>query len=222
MRYVVLTIKYDIMVNYKGIEVKSKNVLVVNMNEGNRQSAPGRLELVRTFLNTWRIPNQTRVLTEFLLTQEDVERFQTEHFPHLTRTVARDTVIQLRSDLRETIAPGKGDISELNSWLRLYPFVARIGYSRTESESEVCYQPIEEQRDLCAELLVIVVQAIERKMWSRLKACPDCRLVFYDYTKNVSKVWCGMLANGPQGRACGSIAKVRHWRKQHQTKKDNR
>jgi predicted RNA-binding Zn ribbon-like protein len=40
----------------------------------------------------------------------------------------------------------------------------------------------------CTELLVIVVQAIERKMWSRLKACPDCRLVFYDYTENASKV----------------------------------
>jgi predicted RNA-binding Zn ribbon-like protein len=41
--------------------------------------------------------------------------------------------------------------------------------------------------------------------------CPDCRLVFYDATRNQSKRWCQMSA-AEGGRACGSIAKVRRWR----------
>ena len=48
--------------------------------------------------------------------------------------------------------------------------------------------------------------------WKRLKACPDCRGVFYDHTRNGSKRWCLMYAGGPDGRACGTIAKVRRYR----------
>ena len=33
----------------------------------------------------------------------------------------------------------------------------------------------------------------------------------WDRTRNASKVWCGMYA-GADGRACGSIAKVRRYR----------
>ena len=35
--------------------------------------------------------------------------------------------------------------------------------------------------------------------------------MFWDRTRNASKIWCGMYA-GQDGRACGSIAKVRRYR----------
>jgi predicted RNA-binding Zn ribbon-like protein len=54
-------------------------------------------------------------------------------------------------------------------------------------------------------------QALADGSWSRLRRCPDCKLVFWDRTRNASKVWCGMYA-GADGRACGSIAKVRRYR----------
>ncbi|WP_442973133.1 CGNR zinc finger domain-containing protein [Rhodococcus sp. NBC_00297] len=38
--------------------------------------------------------------------------------------------------------------------------------------------------------------------------CPGCERVFYDRSPNLSRVWCGMNADGPDGRACGTIAKV--------------
>jgi predicted RNA-binding Zn ribbon-like protein len=56
-----------------------------------------------------------------------------------------------------------------------------------------------------------VVEAVASGAWSRLRRCPDCRLVFWDRTRNASKIWCGMYA-GADGRACGSIAKVRRYR----------
>jgi predicted RNA-binding Zn ribbon-like protein len=39
--------------------------------------------------------------------------------------------------------------------------------------------------------------------------------VFYDHTRNASKRWCLMNAGGPNGRACGTIAKVRRYRQAH-------
>jgi hypothetical protein len=54
--------------------------------------------------------------------------------------------------------------------------------------------------------------AVADGQWQRLKACPDCRWVFYDHTRNASKRWCLMHAGGPDGRACGTIAKLRQYR----------
>ncbi|MGI4859348.1 MAG: CGNR zinc finger domain-containing protein [Janthinobacterium lividum] len=48
--------------------------------------------------------------------------------------------------------------------------------------------------------------------WPRLKTCADCRWAFYDHTRNRSKRWCGMTKGGPDGRACGTIAKVGAYR----------
>ncbi len=59
--------------------------------------------------------------------------------------------------------------------------------------------------------LAIVLAAIADRTWPRLKACPDCRWVFFDHTRNGSKRWCLMNA-GPTGRACGTIDKVRRFR----------
>jgi predicted RNA-binding Zn ribbon-like protein len=60
--------------------------------------------------------------------------------------------------------------------------------------------------------LAVVLEAISAGTWKRVKACPDCRWVFYDSTRNGSKRWCLMYAGGPGGRACGTIAKVRRYR----------
>lgn len=63
-----------------------------------------------------------------------------------------------------------------------------------------------------ASVLAVVVDAVARQHWVRLKACPDCRHVFYDHSRNRTRTWCGMYAETPEGRACGSIAKVRAYR----------
>ncbi|WP_371916672.1 CGNR zinc finger domain-containing protein [Pseudomonas sp. ATCC PTA-122608] len=63
-----------------------------------------------------------------------------------------------------------------------------------------------------AYILAIVANAINCAQWSRLKTCGDCQWAFYDHTRSASKRWCGMSKGGPQGRACGTIAKVRAFR----------
>jgi glycogen synthase len=64
---------------------------------------------------------------------------------------------------------------------------------------------------LAGAVVEAVAAAVAGGSWSRLRRCPDCKLVFWDRTRNASKIWCGMYA-GTDGRACGSIAKVRRYR----------
>jgi predicted RNA-binding Zn ribbon-like protein len=44
-------------------------------------------------------------------------------------------------------------------------------------------------------------------------------VVFYDHTRSRTKVWCGMLAGGPEGRARGTIAKVKRYRRKQRALK---
>ena len=44
------------------------------------QNAPSELEYIREFLNTWRIPNDTREPIDLLQTEEDIKLFMKEYF----------------------------------------------------------------------------------------------------------------------------------------------
>lgn len=179
------------------------------------QKAPGNLEIIRAFLNTWRIPHDTRIPTDSLQTVEEVQYFQSTYFTGLSTPVNLDMIIKLRLDIRSLLGTANG--TSINTWLVTHPVAATLEFDGADTTS-IKYKPARGQDALCGELLAIVVESFAIKTWSRLKACPDCQWVFYDYSKNTSKVWCGMLAYGPKGRACGSIAKVRHWRERQKAK----
>jgi predicted RNA-binding Zn ribbon-like protein len=98
------------------------------------------------------------------------------------------------------LAPAPVDASLINGWLD------KIGIRA----GAVVHEP--EQRRLAGLVLAAVIDAIAAGQWERLKTCHDCQWVFYDQTRNSSRRWCGMNAEGPEGRACGSIAKVRRYR----------
>lgn len=148
------------------------------------QEAPGQLETVRQLLNTWLIPNDTRVPTDRL--------------PTGTPTAVR----ALRDDLRSVVVR-EAEIDEvLSEW------IIRLQITPVVIGGEVRFRG----RPGAGDLLAIVLEAVARGEWSRLKACPDCQWVFYDNTRNASKRWCLMNAGGTGGRSCGSIAKVRRHR----------
>jgi predicted RNA-binding Zn ribbon-like protein len=54
-------------------------------------------------------------------------------------------------------------------------------------------------------MLVIVYGAMADGSFTRLKACPQCRWAFYDYSKNRSATWCSM-------QLCGNRRKTRAYR----------
>jgi predicted RNA-binding Zn ribbon-like protein len=157
---------------------------------------------VRVLLNSWLIPNDTRQ--------------PADHFADLVRQhvwSSRDArlIRELRDDLRRIVEHG-GPASHqepaaaddcLNRW------IARLGVRLTVTDGNVSYA---HDAGPAGDFLVAVLGAVATGSWSRLKACPDCRWVFYDHSRNGSKRWCLMYAGGSAGRACGTIAKVRRYR----------
>jgi predicted RNA-binding Zn ribbon-like protein len=159
-----------------------------------RQAAPGTLERVRALLNTWLIPNDTRVPTD---------RFDEHANDRRVRGRDRTDLRRLRDDLRAAVeGHGRGEAA-LNSWLRRLAIVPAV------RDGDLRFEP---PRGAVGETLGFVLEAIADGRWHRLKACPDCRWVFYDQTRNASKRWCLMTAGGSDGRSCGSIDKVRRFR----------
>ena len=181
-----------------------------------KQEAPGRLEHVRAFLNTWRIPNDTRLKTDLFEEREAVQQFQEAHFPESKYVCDDERIRQLRDDLRETFVK-ENIVDILRSWLECVPI--QVGLQNDEDgKAVVQYHPARQEDGLCGIILALVVEAVAQDKWRRLRPCLDCQWVFFDHTKNASKVWCGMLAYSPEGRACGSIAKVRSWRERQKQK----
>jgi predicted RNA-binding Zn ribbon-like protein len=165
---------------------------VVNVRDSEGQEAPGELESVRTLLNSWLIPNDSRAPTDRF-----AELAAERGWNRREGTVVRE----LRDDLRQAVETGDADI--VNTW------VERLGLRPVVSGGAIGYS---HRSGAAGDLLAAVLTAIGAGTWPRLKACPDCRWVFYDTTRNGSKRWCLMYAGGPEGRACGTIAKVRRYR----------
>jgi hypothetical protein len=156
------------------------------------QVAPTALEPVRALLNSWLIPNDSRQPTERF------DRFASEQgWPSRDAALIRE----LRDDLRHVVETG--DAGHVNSWIE------RAGMCPAVADGAVVYR---HDAGPAGDILATVISAISAGTWKRLKACPDCRWVFYDNTRNGSKRWCLMYAGGPEGRACGTIAKVRRYR----------
>ncbi len=190
------------------------------MSKEDSQVAPGRLELVRIFLNTWRIPNDTREPVDELVSLSAMQRFYSSWFADSDGDsgvfIVPELVWQLRADLRSIL--GKDDVLALDEWLARQPVEVRLSCD-AEGMPTLRYRPAGVQGcRLCAEVVALVVEAIARSTWMRLKACPDCQWAFYDRTKNKNKVWCLMTASGPQGRSCGSISKVRSFRERQKAR----
>jgi hypothetical protein len=160
-----------------------------------RQEAPGELEDVRTLLNTWLIPNDTREPTDRLA--DYAARYGLTGIEALS-------VGRLRDALRVIVERHPASDALLSGWIE-------------EAQLRLVVRDRELVTDhadgLAAGIVATVVDAIAAGRFDRLKACPDCHWVFYDNTRNATKRWCLMTAGGgPNGRSCGTIAKVRAYR----------
>ncbi|PHB05638.1 PadR family transcriptional regulator [Bacillus wiedmannii] len=167
------------------------------------QNAPNELEYIREFLNTWKIPNDTREPIDMLQTEEDIKLFMKKYFHEEVPFHTIEELKSFREDIRLTVE-GEGS---LQKWLEKYPFHVHV----KEDMKGITYEPVHEE-NVYTKVLSIVLMSIQENLWGRLKACPDCRWVFYDHSRNGSKRWCGMYAGETGGRACGTIAKVKNYR----------
>ncbi len=176
---------------------------MVTVRESAGQEAPPGLEPVRALLNSWLIPNDSRQPADVF-----GELASQQGWPPREAAVIRD----LRDDLRRMTEAGAADAAALNGWIQRLDLRLAVAPGATPAGHGAARIDYQHTRGAAGDILAAVVASIGAGTWTRLKACPDCRWVFYDNTRNGSKRWCLMYAGGPEGRACGTIAKVRRYR----------
>lgn len=174
------------------------------------QVAPGDLEEVRRFINTWSIPNQTRVETDTLPTLMSDARAWARELSFCPRQPADSLTMlsTLRLALRQACADHDQHDEALNAVFGTIALQAKV--KSIEGVSQLRLESM--QKTYAGHVLSIVANAIAAGHFSRLKTCDDCQWAFYDHTRSGNKRWCGMTKGGPQGRACGTIAKVSAFR----------
>src|SRR5262245_48102941 len=142
------------------------------MGRADSQVAPGTLEVVRTFLNTWRIPNDTRQPTDELKSLSAMQRFYATWLrdtrEDATIHIEPELVQQLRADLRSIL--GTSDVWVLGEWLSKQP-VEVVLAPEVAGVPTLRFRPARDQRcGLCAAVVALVVEAIALGTWMRLKA----------------------------------------------------
>jgi len=105
----------------------------------------------------------------------------------------------LRTALLERRAPDFGELAR--------PFALRVGFDDGEPRL------LPESDKLAGEVgrvLAAVARSAFDGTWERIKICPadDCRVAFFDQSRNRSRSWCSM-------EVCGNRTKTRTYRARH-------
>jgi predicted RNA-binding Zn ribbon-like protein len=174
--------------------------------------APGELELVRAFINTWNADDDR----EDVPGPAELRDWLVEHdlLDAGARVTAADyrEAIEVREALRAVLLSNAGIdldpaaapvLDEASRRARLGVRFDADGRVRTEPDAGGVAGAL-------GRLLAIVAAAQEEGTWPRLKAClaDDCQWAFFDRSRNRSAVWCDM-------KICGNRQKVRSYRERH-------
>jgi CGNR zinc finger protein len=169
-------------------------------------AAPGELEQVRTFLNTWWIPNDTRAPVDDLAALAADPRRWSRALPSVPWPERKRGLSTLRDQLRDVL--GQTHVVALQPVVDVHRWHIEV----TGTGRSVRIVP--DRVTTASTIVSIVLEAVAAGWWHRLRACPDCGWVFYDSSRNARRTWCSMTAAGG-ARGCGSIAKTRAYRARH-------
>ncbi len=170
-------------------------------------SAPGGLELVRSFVNSIDLE---RPETIDALADVGAARLWLADAgldPAGLEPAALVELHGLREALRGALLAHNGEGDEQASWRIRHHGVWRgtleVRFAATAGEAES--EPAERAgaAGLCGALAAAVYDAVRDGTWSRLKACRkhSCLYAFYDKTKNGSGTWCSMDTCGNRVKA---------------------
>lgn len=170
------------------------------------KAAPRPLRLVQQFVNTVDAEHEQ----EWITTPDDLGAWFREHSLPAEEPITQSELrraIDVREALRELAHANNGAplsaeaVSTLNHGFR----AARIEFEVDASGRVVPTTTARGLDKAIGILLGTVVEAVYDGTWPRLKACRQCRWLFYDYSSNRSARWCSMLI-------CGNRAKTRAYR----------
>lgn len=177
-----------------------------------RPEAPGRLELVREFVNTFDLEHGPELigspaeLSGWLRGHDLMESGAEVGEGDVRRAQA------VREALRELMKANNGQARAPDAVPTLHRAAERAGVAlRVDESGKLGLAPTAGGVDgALGRLLTIVHEAEHDGTWRRLKACPwhTCHWAFYDNTKNAGSVWCSM-------DVCGNRAKAKAYRERH-------
>lgn len=163
--------------------------------------APGSLDLVRRFVNTFELPNGP---DEFE-TLEGARGWCLSHgLPPVIDQAHLELVREFRERVRDLLYANNGEGDASAAWERLRPLLATAHLLLAVHPHGLELRPAHEaDKGPIASLLAVVYEAQVRGTWGRLRACrkPSCRFAYYDHTKNGSRAWCSMASCGNQAKA---------------------
>src|SRR4051794_8687848 len=171
--------------------------------------APGELELVRAFVNTYDAEERREDLTgpqalaAWLTGHELLGPYEAATAGDVRRAVA------VREALRAVLLHHAGLELDPGAAAALDEAARRARVEgRFDAGARGRLEPAAGGVDgALGRLLAIVARARADGTWERLKVClaDDCQWAYYDRSRNRSSVWCDM-------RVCGNRAKVRSYR----------
>jgi predicted RNA-binding Zn ribbon-like protein len=175
-----------------------------------QQEAPGELERVRAFVNTFDVDAATEQLTS----AADLGDWLIRHdlAPAGTRATPADLrrAKELRESIRSVLLSHTSGTPVPPEAVRTFDQIAvraRLTL-RFDERGGARLEPVAAGVDgALGRLLRIIQGAIADGTWARMKACREhtCEWAFYDHTKNRSGTWCTM-------QVCGNRTKARSYR----------
>ena len=164
--------------------------------------APGRLDLLRLFVNTLDFPHGPDALG----TLDAASAWCRSHaLPPVSNARELARLREFREALRELLFGNNGEGSERSSWEALRPFARAAQFAvALDAERGPTLEPggAGAERTI-ATMLGIVHEAVANGTWTRLRACrrDTCKFAYYDRSKNGSRAWCSMSVCGNREKA---------------------
>jgi predicted RNA-binding Zn ribbon-like protein len=169
--------------------------------------APGDLEIVRRFVNTY----DAETGTEDLAGPAELSKWLSEVGIARNATATRADVArftEVREALRSLLLTNNGAPPDEAASERLNDALAGAASEVRFAGGSASMEPRGGAVEAALGRIALIVRdAMVSGEWARLKACPadDCQWAFYDRSKNRSRTWCDM-------QDCGNRSKVRAFR----------
>jgi predicted RNA-binding Zn ribbon-like protein len=168
-------------------------------------SAPGSLELVRSFVNSVDLERPS-VLDAFSSVDTARVWLVEAGLGGELHEAELSGLRALRETLRMELLAHNGDGSNTKSWLELARSLEGVAlHVLLASDGSVRLEPRpgDPGLQLRDSLAAAIYDAVRDGSWARLKACRkhSCRYAFYDRSKNGSGAWCNMDTCGNRVKA---------------------